>query len=156
MVNVSYMDPAYEETFTAEQLARFKDHYEQYDTNKDGSISGEELLPLMESLGLKTSHRHIKAFLKSVDTDNSGSIDFGEFVNMIAKKMKLEPIQKMFQEIDKDGDGYISIDDLRVAMQQLDQNVTGADLAKFLHAADTNGDGSVDYTEFAIAMVISS
>ena len=141
--------------FTAEQLTRFQEFFAQYDTNSDGSISGDELLPLMESLGLKSSRRHIKAFLKSTDIDSSGSIDFGEFVNMIAARMKLEPIRKMFQNIDKDGDGYLTVDELRLGLQELDENVTDADLAKFVSNADTNGDGRVDYIEFAMSMVLS-
>ena len=144
------------EEFTSEQLTRFQEFFVQYDTNNDGSISGDELLPLMESLGLKSSKRQVKSFLKSVDTDGNGSIDFGEFVSMIATRMKLEPIRKMFQNIDKDGDGYLTVDDLRTGLQELNENVTDADLARFVSNADTNGDGRVDYVEFAVSMILSA
>ena len=144
------------EEFTSEQLTRFQEFFVQYDTNNDGSISGDELLPLMESLGLKSSKRQVKSFLKSVDTDGNGSIDFGEFVSMIATRMKLEPIWKMFQNLDKDGDGYLTVDDLRTGLQELNENVTDADLAKFVSNADTNGDGRVDYEEFAVSMILSA
>ena len=145
-----------ERGFTAEQLGKLMDLFSRFDTNNDGSISGHELLVLLESLGHKSSDRQIKAFLKSVDTNNSGSIEFGEFVNMLAKKKALEPFQKMFREIDKNGDGYLSAAELRTALQQLDQNMTEADLAKFFNTADINGDGRVDFIEFAIAMVIAN
>ena len=144
------------EEFTSEQLTRFQEFFVQYDTNNDGSISGDELLPLMESLGLKSSKRQVKSFLKSVDTDGNGSIDFGEFVSMIATRMKLEPIRKMFQNIDKDGDGYLTVDELRTGLQELNENVTDADLAKFVSNADINGDGRVDYVEFAVSMILSA
>ena len=144
-----------EEVFSAEQLTRIKSHFTLYDINKDGSISGDELPLLMESLGLETSQRQIKSFMKSVDTDKSGSISLEEFVNMVAKKLKLEPIQKMFQQIDKDGDGYLTIDELRIGLQQLNENITDADLARFISTADTDTDGRVDYIEFAISMLFT-
>lgn len=141
--------------FTGEQLAKFRQFFALHDVNKDGSISCDELLPLMESLGLKTGRKHVEAFLKSVDTDNSGTIDFGEFLNVIATRMKLEPIRKMFQSMDKDGDGYLTLAELRAGLHELNENVTEADVAKFIDDTDSNGDGRVDYNEFAISMIVS-
>ena len=137
--------------FSPEQLAKLREHFRRYDANGDGTISGKELVPLMHDLSLRTSAHKMKAFLRSVDSDNSGSIDFEEFAALISKKL-LEPIKNMFQSFDNDGDGYITADDLRKGMREFNENVTDDELAKFVAAADKDGDGLVSYEEFVQVM----
>ena len=138
--------------FTAEQLAAFRENFSRYDVDKNGSIAGAELHPLLESLGYSTSASQVKAFLKSVDTNHSGSIEFDEFVAMVAQKIKSDPALKFFQALDKNGDGYLSADELRTALQQFGQSVSEEDLARYIAKADKDGDGKVNYEEFAILM----
>ena len=137
--------------FTSEQLATLKEHFQRYDIDGDGTISGKELVPLMEDLCLKISAHKVKAFLRSVDRDNSGSIDFEEFATLISKKL-FEPIKRMFQGFDKDSDGYITVDELRQGLRELNEATTEADVAKFVAAADKDGDGRVSCEEFAKMM----
>ena len=139
-------------SFTAEQLAAFRENFSRYDVDGNGSISGAELHPLLESLGYSTSARQVKAFLKSVDTNNSGSIEFDEFVAMIAQKIKSDPALKVFQAVDKNGDGFLSADELRTALQQFGKSVSEDDFARYMAKADKDGDGKVSYEEFAIVM----
>lgn len=137
--------------FSPEQLATLKEYFKRYDTNGDGTISGKELVPLMEDLSLKTSAHKVRAFLRSVDTNNSGSIDFEEFAALISKKL-LAPIKSMFEGFDKDGDGFITADELCQGLKEFNENTTEAELAKFVAAADKDGDGRVSYEEFAKMM----
>ena len=138
--------------FTAEQLAMFREHFDRYDTDGNGSIAGEELGPLMESLGHSTSERQMNAFLNSVDIDRNGSVEFDEFVALIAKKMKSDRVLKYFQALDKNGDGYLSAEELSSAMAASGQNASGDSLARYMAKADKNGDGRVNYEEFAFVM----
>ena len=139
-------------SFTAEQLAKFRENFSLFDKDGNGSIAGAELGPLMESLGHSTSAHQVKAFLKSVDTDHSGSIEFDEFIAMVAQKIKSDPVLKFFQALDKNGDGYLSAEELSSALQLFGQNVSGDDLTRYMAKADKNGDGKVNYEEFAILM----
>ena len=58
----------------------------------------------------------------------------------------------MFQSFNNDGDGYITADDLRKCMREFNENVTDDELAKFVVAADNDGDGRVSYEEFVQVM----
>ena len=50
---------------------------------------------------------------------------------------------KSFASLDKDNDGFISAADLRAALGP------GADVDQMVRAADTSGDGKVDYADFS-------
>lgn len=140
------------EMFTPAQMAKFKEQFSRYDTDGDGKISGTELGPLMESLGLETSAREVKAFLKATDTDQNGAIEFNEFVSMMAKKAKRGPLLLAFKTFDKNGDGFISLDELRKGLKASGDAVTEMELSFIMARADTDGDGKVNYEEFVAMM----
>jgi calcium-dependent protein kinase len=54
----------------------------------------------------------------------------------------------MFQALDVNGDGSISLDELKVGMGDRENGDT---LYNLLKAADTDNSGQIDYTEFIAA-----
>ena len=140
------------EVFTPAQLTKFKEQFSRFDKDGDGNISGAELGPLMESLNLQTSAREVKAFLKATDTDHNGAIDFQEFVSMMGKKARRGPLLLAFKTFDKNGDGFISMDELRKGLKASGDNVSETELECIMARADTDGDGKVNYEEFAAMM----
>merc|ERR1712224_957269 len=62
-----------------------------------------------------------------VDADGNGTIDFPEFLTMMARKMKdtdsEEEILEAFKVFDKDGNGFISAAELRHIMTNLGENL---------------------------------
>lgn len=58
------------------------------DTDKNGSISFEELAAFMESIGQCCSREQGQEMFNMVDTNKDGSIDFEEFKALMVEKAK--------------------------------------------------------------------
>ena len=60
----------------------------------------------------------------------------------------IEEYTAAFKEIDKDGSGYLSPDELRDVMDMLGEDMNPEELEKIIAEADKDGDGEIDLEEF--------
>jgi calcium-dependent protein kinase len=87
------------------------------------------------------------------DIDNSGSIDYGEF---IAATMHLNKVERednlfaAFSYFDKDSSGYITQDELQKACEEF--GIGDAHLEDIIKDIDQDNDGRIDYNEFVTMM----
>ena len=92
-----------------------------------------------------------------IDADGSGTIDFPEFLTMMARKMKdtdsEEEILEAFKVFDKDGNGFISAAELRHIMTNLGEKLTDEEVDEMIREADIDGDGQINYEEFVKMMM---
>lgn len=56
-----------------------------------------------------------------------------------------EDLKKVFSIFDKDNNGYITADELKVAMENLNEKLTDDDVNEMIREADLNNDGKVNY-----------
>jgi calmodulin len=79
----------------------------------------------------------------------NGTIDFPEFLTMMARKMKdsdsEDEIKEAFRVFDKDGNGFISAAELRHVMTNLGEKLTDEEVDEMIREADIDGDGQVNY-----------
>ena len=83
---------------TEEQTEEFKEAFALFDKDGDGTISTKELGTVMNSLGQKPTISELEAMIKEVDIDGNGEIDFGEFLTMMAKKLKETDLEEDIRE----------------------------------------------------------
>ena len=57
-----------------------------------GTITTKELGTVMRSLGQNPTEAELQDMVNEVDADGSGTIEFPEFLNLMAKKMKVSPL----------------------------------------------------------------
>ena len=72
-------------TFTQEQI---KAAFSQFDKEGTDSINTKEVGTVMHSLGLKPTKSELQDMINEVDADGNGTIDFPEFLSLMARKMK--------------------------------------------------------------------
>lgn len=106
----------------------------------------------MISLGFEAKNGAIFNMISDLDTDGNGTIDFGEWVTLLTKKVNDKDsranIAKVFPLYDRDGTGSISLSSLRAVADELGEDIDNKELEELLTRADANGDGVIDFEEF--------
>jgi len=140
-----------------EQIAEFKEAFSLFDKDGDGTITTKELGTVMRSLGQNPTEAELQDMINEVDADGNGDIDFGEFLTMMARKMKdtdsEDEIKEAFKVFDKDGNGFISAAELRHVMTNLGEKLTDEEVDEMIREADIDGDGQINYEEFVKMMM---
>ncbi|XP_071726263.1 calcium-dependent protein kinase 26 isoform X1 [Rutidosis leptorrhynchoides] len=168
------------ESLSEEEIAGLREMFKAMDTDNSGAITFDELKAglrkfgstlkdieirdLMDAVRLIVSYlgheivhvfnllmRHVD--VPQADVDNSGTIDYGEFVAATIHLNKLEREEHLvaaFRYFDKDGSGYITVDELQQACA--DHNMTDFLVEDIIKEVDQDNDGRIDYGEFVAMM----
>lgn len=59
-----------------------------------------------------------------------------------------DEMMEAFRVFDTDGDGYITKEELRQVMQQLDPDMSDKDIDDMMKEADVDNNGKIDFEEF--------
>jgi calmodulin len=123
-----------------------------------GCITTKELGTVMRSLGQNPTEAELQDMINEVDADGNGTIDFAEFLNLMARKMKdtdsEEELKEAFRVFDKDQNGFISAAELRHVMTNLGEKLTDDEVDEMIREADVDGDGQINYEEFVKMMMV--
>ena len=92
----------------------------------------------------------IDKIFKFVDTDNSSSIEYQEFIRACITKESLindDILNFAFGFFDKDGSGQITVQELYDVFSA--ENIVSENILKLIiDEIDTNGDGQISFDEF--------
>ena len=141
---------------TPAQVAEFKQAFSLFDMDGSGQVSMKEMGTLMRSLGQAPSEAELEEIYVEMDTDGGGEIDFAEFCNCMARKMKEgdteEDIRMAFSVFDKDGSGTIDPAELRHLMTSMGEKLTDAECDELINEADADKSGTIDFEEFVLTL----
>ena len=145
------------EQLTEEQIAEFKEAFSLFDKDGDGSITTKELGTVMRSLGQNPTEAELLDMINEVDADGNGTIDFPEFLSLMASKMHdtdtEDELIEAFKVFDRDGNGFISAAELRHVMTNLGEKLSDEEVDEMIREADVDGDGQIMYEEFTKMML---
>ncbi|KAF0297557.1 Calcium-binding protein E63-1 [Amphibalanus amphitrite] len=95
---------------------------------------------VVEAEGLISEQQFITWFLKMQTLSPSDGGDKSSDIST--------DLSAAFRLFDKDGNGFITIDELRRAMELIDEPLTEAELRSLIRMADADNNGKIDYEEF--------
>ena len=145
------------EKLTKEQIDEFKTAFALFDKNGDGTISTKELGCIKRAYGHDHTEAELKDMIGEFDKNGDGAIDFEEFLIMMEQKMaetksKLD-IDETFKVLDKDGNGFISADELKQVINNLGEKLTDEEVNELIREADIDDDGQINYEEFVLLLM---
>ncbi|KAI4902246.1 hypothetical protein NFI96_020299, partial [Prochilodus magdalenae] len=108
-------------------VSELREAFSEFDKDKDGLISCKDLGNLMRTMGYMPTEMELIELGQIINMKLGGRVDFEDFVDLMAPKLLaetagmigLKELKEAFKEFDMDGDGAITIDELRHAMQKL-------------------------------------
>ncbi|KAJ3678468.1 hypothetical protein LUZ60_002271 [Juncus effusus] len=139
-------------TMDGEELSDLRDQFNAIDVDKNGKISLEEMKQAMaKDLPWKTKGPRVAEIIEAVDSNTDGLVDFDEFVaaTMHVHQLVEHDTEKWkslseaaFQQFDKDRDGFITPEELR-----MNSGLKGS-IDPLLEEADIDKDGKISLDEF--------
>ncbi|CAC5372058.1 CALM [Mytilus coruscus] len=146
----------FERTTNSERSAKvvsdFKEVFELFDKDGDGTITTKELDTVMRSLGQNPTENEVKEMVQKVDKDGNGTIEFPEFLQMATDMMKsvdlADEVRDAFRLFDNNGDGYITAPELKTILSNNGEKISDEELDAMVKDADVDGDGKINYEEF--------
>ena len=145
---------------TEMEIALYKEAFQIFDKHSEGYISTKELGTIFNSLGINISEEDLIEIITIYDNDqNNSMIDFITFLDIIAKKKddiyKEEDLINAFRIFDKEGNGKISIKELRYVMMSSGVDFNENYIKDIINESNVDNDEFIDYHKF-IKLLIDS
>jgi len=130
---------------TTKEVKKLRDIFHAIDRDHDGTISMQEL---KQALRKNYSEKVIDELFQNVDVNESGSIDYTEFLAATLEahgSVEEERIREAFQVFDRTNTGDITKEDLR---KILGKDADPRYVESLIDEADANKDGKISFSEF--------
>ncbi|KAI8612208.1 calmodulin [Chytriomyces sp. MP71] len=140
-----------------QQISEFQEAFQLFDQDGDGQISTTEIGTVIRSLGQNISQKELQELIKEVDASKKGSVDFGEFLTMMARKLKdgdnAGDIKEAFRMFDPDGKGYIVAKDLRHVLTNMGEKLKPEEVDEMIRDAGADANGNIQFDDFMRVML---
>lgn len=138
------------------QIYLLKDTFDMFDREGEGKIATSEVPQMFEVLGLDVPEEKIEECVQEVDTDQSGFLNFPEFLLMMCDQMGdqdkvMEEVVKCFKAFDEEQTGMIKAKQIIEVMVLMGDKMGKMDVEEMMALAGVE-DGYVDY-EYMIDIV---
>ena len=142
---------------TEDEVLEIKEAFDLFDSDHSGTIDTEELKQALGNLGIDAKNQTLQNMMNDIDKNQSGTIDFDEFIEMMTAKMSdkdtREDLEKVFELfIGDDNTDKIDIRHLKRVCKELNENMSDEELNEMIVRADSDRDGKVTFEDFYAIM----
>ncbi|XP_059216578.1 calcium-binding protein E63-1 isoform X5 [Stomoxys calcitrans] len=159
----------------ASQVRDLRTAFDLLDRNRDGRVTANELQFMLKNLGINVRDEIINDLIREASHSGNGLINEAEFLQWVGRIQALrdeqhqqsqqqqqeenaskpdelddvtEDLIAAFRVFDRDGNGFITRDELQTAMEMIGEPLTETQLTQLLAIADLDQDGRINYEEF--------
>lgn len=131
----------------------YKQVFDFLDDDYDGMLTPMDLRKCIRDYGgYKPGRAFVYVAMSNFDADDGGEITFKEFVKLMTyrpyKTDTDEEIERIFQNFDEDNKGFINEEDLLAAAEELNEEVSPAELKEMIAQCDPDGEGVIRLDNF--------
>jgi calcium-dependent protein kinase len=130
--------------------------FKAFDKGGDGQLSMEEVKTgYKEHYGKLVADEEVEKMFKAVDCDNSGFIDYNEFVIAAMNEQEItsnEFLSAAFKMFDKDGSGVISADEIKTVLGFGEATMAPDAIQKIVKEIEVTNEGEISFEEFTEMM----
>lgn len=128
------------------------------DKNQDGRVNAAEIKHMLDNLGILLNDSMIQKLVVQASGRDDGLISEDEFLAWMAAQTSIkddvmEDLLAAFRVFDKDANGYITKDELKLAMEMIGEPMSEAQLDSMIRATDIDNDGRINYEEFVTILL---
>merc|ERR1719233_1819477 len=125
---------------------RLKSTFNLFDKDGKGIINKKDLKNLLNEMKVDLTDEELNDIVNDIDLDGNGQIEFAEFKKFMTREItEAQRLKEIFELFDSDGDGFISIPELKQTLKQADYKVTDDVVKQIMTEADTNKDGKISF-----------
>lgn len=139
-----------------DEIVGLKEMFHAMDKDCSGTITVDEMRDGLMAKGGLIPESELQRIMENADVNGDGKVDYEEFLAAtmhLGKLEREENLYKAFQFFDKDGSGYITVDELQTALRDHgDAAQVAAHIQDILRDVDKDSDGKIDYEEFCTMM----
>jgi len=124
-----------------------EDAFFLFDYDKDGKITDKEVAAAVRSCGFYPTQAEIREIEKDVKAIGD-KVDVQTLCQFIAKRVKdlrttADELKEAFQVFDKQGTGMMSVQDLKMSLTTLGEQLNNEELGELIRELDQDGEGMV-------------
>ncbi|XP_023020279.2 ecdysone-induced protein 63F 1 [Leptinotarsa decemlineata] len=144
--------------FSEKELEGLKTAFQLLDRNQDGKVTPGEFKIMLNNLGIEIKYQKAEEIIRSASHSGIDIIDQNDFLSFVKTIQQATPgpededltrdLTAAFKVFDLDGDGFITREELKVAMEMIGETVTDEQIDQVIVLADTDKDGKINYEEF--------
>ncbi|XP_056136481.1 calcium-binding protein 4 [Lampris incognitus] len=160
---ISYLNKLFgqDRELMPEELDELQEAFKEFDYDGDGFIHYKDIADCMRTMGYMPTEMELIEIIQQIKMKWGGHVDFDDFCELMGPRMLaetahmvgLKELRSAFKQFDCDGDGKITLDELKEAMKNLlGEKLKKGELEEILGDIDLNKDGNIDFDEFVMML----